>query len=95
LGSRNSQLKKRKIKNVPPPASNIGAEVSIASFTLGSLLKVAVIAPSGPSFGIVIQTINHGRSPRITKTAKRIEKPTSAFQTWWDIWIYDCIIDAY
>jgi hypothetical protein len=49
--------------------SRIGAERSMASWTAGSLLKVAVKAPTGPRDGIVAQTIRSGRTPLTRKTA--------------------------
>ena len=70
MSSRNSQWKKRKIRNVPPPMRRMGADCSMAAMTSGSLEKVAVRAPTGPSGGVESQTISHGRRPRTAKTAK-------------------------
>ena len=69
LVSRNSQWKKRKMRNVPPPMSRMGDDCSIAAMTSGSLEKVAVRAPTGPSDGVESQTISHGSRPRTAKTA--------------------------
>lgn len=70
FSSKNSQCKNKKIKNIPPPESKIGAAISIDSFMCGSLLKVAVRASIGPKDGFTAQTISHGSNPRIKKTAK-------------------------
>lgn len=48
--------------------SRIGEECSIAAATLGSLLKVAVRAETGPSPELN-HTISQGRTPLTTKTA--------------------------
>jgi len=50
----------------------MGAELSMASATFGSLEKVAVSAPIKLRDGVVIHTITHGSSPRTTKTANII-----------------------
>src|SRR3989344_6958219 len=73
FGSKNSEWKNRKIKNVPPPISKIGADNSTASCTFGSELKAAVTTPAGPSDGLVIQTIAKGNRPLSKKTA--IKRP--------------------
>ena len=49
----------------------MGADSSIAAVTAGSFENVAVSAPIGPSEGVAIQMISQGRSPRMTKTAKK------------------------
>lgn len=72
MGSRKSQWKKRKTRNIPPPARSIGEDCSMASWTWGSLLKVAVRAPIGPREGLTPQTISKGKKPRTKKTAMRI-----------------------
>ena len=68
--SRNSQWKKRKIRNVPPPIRRMVADCSMAAMTSGSLEKVAVKAPTGPRDGVESQTISQGRRPRTANTAK-------------------------
>src|SRR3989338_3002739 len=60
------------MRKTPPPTKRRGADVSIASATAGSLLKVANNASIGPSVGLTAQTIAHGKRPRTTNTAKRI-----------------------
>ncbi len=49
----------------------MGADSSMAAITAGSFENVAVSAPIGPSEGVVIQMISQGRSPLMTKTAKK------------------------
>ncbi len=71
FGSRNSQLKNKKIKNTPPPINKVGVDDSIASLTDGLLEKVATSEPIGPSFGVTAQTIIQGSNPLITKTANK------------------------
>src|SRR3989344_7580108 len=75
FGSKNSEWKNRKIKNVPPPISKIGADNSTASCTFGSELKAAVTTPTGPRDGLVIQTMVKGNMPLSKKTA--IKSPQS------------------
>src|SRR5208337_4365387 len=70
--SKKSQWKKRKTRNMPPPTKRTGADLLIAARTTGSLENVAVSAPTGPRDGADIQTITHGSTPPITKTANRI-----------------------
>src|SRR3989338_1893088 len=72
LGSRNSQWKNKKIRKTPPPSKSGGADSSSACWICGSLLKLAVNAPHGPTDGLAIHTINHGKSPRTMKTPKKI-----------------------
>ena len=51
--------------------SRIGAESSIADITAGSLENEAGSALISPRAGAGIQMITQGRTPRMTKTAKK------------------------
>lgn len=68
------------MRKIPPPRRRIGAEVSIAAWTLGSLLNVAVSEPMSPSDGVTAQTMNHGNIPRTIKTAKSIPHNKNHFR---------------
>src|SRR4030066_931315 len=50
----------------------IGADCSIDSIPFGSLLKEAVNAPTGPSEGFTIQTMNQGKRPLTRNTEESI-----------------------
>src|SRR5512146_1554998 len=50
--------------------SSMGADLSTASTTEGSLLNVLISAPHGPKEGVVTHTISQGRTPLMMKTAK-------------------------
>ena len=83
FGSTNNQWKKRKTKKVPPPPRRIGAEDSMASFTLGSLLKVAVSEPKNPKEGLTANTMIHGNKPRTTNTAKINPQSKNHLRDFW------------
>ena len=65
-------MEKQKYQITPPPASNIGAECSIAFTTSTFPEKVAINALIGPIPGVDNQTINQGKRPRTTNTPKII-----------------------
>ena len=67
-----SQCRNRKMRNVPPATSSMGADCWMAAVTRGSLEKVAVRASTGPRPGVAAQTMNQGRSPRTRNTAMRM-----------------------
>ena len=68
----NSQWKNRKTRNIPPPASRGGADISMAAITAVSPDRVACITPQNPSEGLSIYTMMKGRTPRTTKTANNM-----------------------
>ena len=58
-------------RNMPPPIKRTGNGLLRLLRATGSPENVAVSAPTGPRDGADIQTISHGSTPRIAKTANR------------------------